>query len=98
MTWLDRLLGGWGLEEEKRLEPRGDPDRIREVNAVLAEVQPMFLADGGEVRLVAVDDGWVVVELRGACRSCHASEMSLQGALEPRLRSRLAWFAGLRRA
>jgi Fe-S cluster biogenesis protein NfuA len=98
VTWLDRLLGGWGLDDERRVEPRGDPERVRAVNAILDELQPMFVADGGEVRLVAVEDGWVVVELRGACRTCHASEMSLQGALEPRLRSGLTWFAGLRRA
>ena len=98
MSWLDRLLGGWSFDDEKGTEPRGDPERIRAVKAILEDVQPMFEADGGEVRLVAVEEDWVIVELRGACRTCHASEMSLQGALEPRLRAGLAWFAGLRRA
>jgi Fe-S cluster biogenesis protein NfuA len=37
-----------------------------------------------------------VVRLRGACGHCHARDMTLHGALEPRLRQRLPWITGLR--
>jgi Fe-S cluster biogenesis protein NfuA len=97
MSWLDRILGGQRAERDPA--PRGDPARIEAVAAVIDEVRPMFAADGGAVRLVAVDDdGWVVVELRGACESCSSSDLSIQGALEPRLRERLPWVRGVRTA
>jgi Fe-S cluster biogenesis protein NfuA len=97
VSWLDRLLAGWKADEERAL-PRGDPDQVRDVSVILDEMAPMFAADGGEVRLVAVEDGWVVVELRGACHGCASSELSLNGALEPKLRERLAWVRGVRRS
>lgn len=97
MSWLERLLSGWKADEE-RAPPRGDPDQIREVTAILDEMRPMFAADGGEVHLVAIEDGWVVVDLRGACDGCASSDLSLNGALEPRLRERLAWVRGVRKS
>jgi Fe-S cluster biogenesis protein NfuA len=57
----------------------------------------MFRADGGDVDLVGVDGGVVVVRLQGACAACAASTQTLHQALEPRLRERLAWVEGVRR-
>lgn len=73
----------------------GDPERVAEAEAVLAELRPAVAADGGDIRLVAVEDGTVRVTLHGACRSCAASVLTLKGALEPRLRERLPWFERL---
>lgn len=95
MSWLDRLLAGFGPGAEAPA-PRGDPERVLAVTKVIDELAPMFRADGGEVRLVAVEDGWVVVSLRGACEHCSASDMSLFGALEPKLKERLDWVQGVR--
>jgi Fe-S cluster biogenesis protein NfuA len=95
VSWLDRILGGAGAARDPA--PRGDPARVGAVSAVLDEMRPMFAADGGEVRLVEVDEaGWVVVELRGACDGCASSDLSLHGALEPKLRERLPWVRGVR--
>ena len=42
-----------------------------EVAAVLELIRPSLQADGGDVRLIEVqDDGTVVVELVGACKGC----------------------------
>ena len=88
-VWLRRLLGG-------SPPPRGDALRLAEVEGVLREIAALVAADGGRIELRAVDDGEVVVALRGACESCSASDLTLQGLLEPRLRERLEWFATLR--
>jgi Fe-S cluster biogenesis protein NfuA len=95
MSWLERIFGAHALEPELA-PPRGDPERVRAVNAVIDELRPMFAADGGEVQLVAIEDDVVLVRLRGACRTCTASDLSLQGALEPRLKERCAWVRGVR--
>src|SRR4029079_1637281 len=75
VSWLDRLLSGW--KESDDAPPRGDPTQVLAVGEILEEMRPMFAADGGEVRLVAVEDGWVVLQLRGACDGCNASDLSI---------------------
>ena len=92
MNFLERLFSSNDQEP-----PTGDPERIREVEAVLERLRPLFKADGGDIRLVRVDDfGWVEVRLHGACHGCSASSMTLRGALEPELAGAVDWFEGLR--
>jgi Fe-S cluster biogenesis protein NfuA len=94
VSFLDRIFGA--REPRPTPEPTGDALRIAEVEAILAELRPLFVADGGDISLLAVaDDGRVTVRLVGACNTCHASPMTLRGALEPRMRERLTWFGGL---
>lgn len=87
--WLRRLFGGTA-------PPRGDARRLAEVDDVLRDIAPLVAADGGRIELRAVVEGEVVVALRGACESCCASDLTMQGLLEPRLRERLEWFTALR--
>lgn len=91
-------MSGWKSDDEHRAAPAatGDPDRVREVQSVLDELRPMFQADAGDVELVSVVDGFVEVRLAGACKTCHASDLTLFAALEPRLRERCSWVRGLR--
>lgn len=92
MEFLERMFGG--SQDEA---PKGNPEQIQEVEAVLTRLRPMFLADGGDIRLVRVDEfGWVEVRLHGACNGCSASTLTLKGALEPELANTLDWFEGLR--
>lgn len=88
-AWLRRLLGG-------AVVPRGDAARLAEVEDVLRDVAALVAADGGRIELRAVDGDEVVIALRGACESCSASDLTLQGLVEPRLRERLTWFGALR--
>lgn len=94
MRWLDRVLGR-PQEPEETAPPAGDPVRIAEVQTVIESLRPLLEADGGDLRLVSVEDGWVRVELRGACRSCHLSPTTIRGALEPKLREQCSWFRGV---
>ena len=49
-----------------------------DVAAVLELIRPSLQADGGDVKLVDVDeDGVVTVELQGACKGCPMSQMTL---------------------
>lgn len=62
---------------------------IREqVERVLEErVRPMLHSHGGEVRLVDVRDGNVIVELQGACAGCPSADLSTKGFIEDSLRA-----------
>ena len=56
------------------------------VEAALAKVRPMLLADGGDVQLVDVADGVVKVKLTGACGGCPMAPMTLKGGIERALK------------
>ena len=58
----------------------------REAEAVLDALRPGFLADGGNVEILAVsDDGTIQLELQGACVRCPARAGTLRERLEPSL-------------
>ena len=60
-----------------------------DVAAVLELIRPSLQADGGDVRLVDVnEDGVVSVELQGACKGCPMSQMTLANGVERILKER----------
>ena len=61
-----------------------------EVASVLELIRPSLQADGGDVKLVDVDeDGVVTVELQGACKGCPMSQMTLANGVERILKERV---------
>jgi len=52
------------------------------VAAVLEQVRPSLLADGGDVQLVDVKDGVVTLKLTGACHGCPMASMTLKNGIE----------------
>ena len=60
------------------------------VEAALAKIRPMLVADGGDVKLVEVtEEGVVKVKLTGACGSCPMSQMTLKMGIESFLKKEL---------
>lgn len=53
-----------------------------QVKEALDKIRPSLQADGGDVELVAVDDGVVKVRLKGACSGCPMSQMTLKNGIE----------------
>ena len=61
-----------------------------DVAAVPELIRPSLQADGGDVRLVDVnEDGVVSVELQGACKGCPMSQMTLANGVERILKERV---------
>ena len=56
------------------------------VEAVLDEMRPYLMSDGGNVELVEIDGAVVKLKLQGACGSCPSSAMTLRMGIERRLR------------
>ena len=52
------------------------------VAAVLEQVTPALLADGGDVQLMDVKDGVVTLKLTGACYGCPMASMTLKNGIE----------------
>ena len=59
------------------------------VSQVLEQVRPYLRSHGGDVSLVDIRQGRVLVRLSGACQSCSLSTATLKNAVEEALRQRV---------
>jgi Fe-S cluster biogenesis protein NfuA len=60
-----------------------NPELIKRVEAVIAQIRPYLEADGGNIKFIEVtSDNVVNVELQGACASCPMSIMTLKNGVE----------------
>lgn len=55
---------------------------LEQVKQVLNKIRPSLQADGGDVKLVSVEDNVVKVQLTGACGGCPFSQMTLKMGIE----------------
>jgi len=61
-------------------------DLKERVEKSLDAIRPALMADGGNVELVAVEDGIVKVRLQGACGTCPSALMTLKQGIEVRVK------------
>ena len=53
------------------------------VEKALQEIRPFLNSDGGDIKLVSIEDGkHVTVRLEGACISCSVNHMTLKAGVE----------------
>lgn len=56
------------------------------IEKALAKIRAGLQQDGGDIELVAVEDGVVKVRLKGACAGCPMSQMTLANFVETELK------------
>ncbi len=61
-------------------------DLMARIEKSLDTIRPALMADGGNVELVAVEDGIVKVRLQGACGTCPSALMTLKQGIEVRVK------------
>jgi len=66
-----------------------------QVEEALDEIRPYIHSHGGEVEVLAVENGTVHVRLLGSCEGCAGSTMTLRRGIEETLREELPWFREL---
>ncbi|MCK5628624.1 NifU family protein [Candidatus Bathyarchaeota archaeon] len=59
------------------------------VQNALEEIKPKIQADGGDIELVAVENGIAKVRLKGACAGCPMSAMTLQMGVETHIKKQV---------
>jgi Fe-S cluster biogenesis protein NfuA len=52
------------------------------VKAVVEELRPHLMMDGGDIELVAIEGKTVKVRLKGACCGCPAASLTLKQGVE----------------
>lgn len=56
---------------------------LAKVDQAINNIRPYLKADGGDVKLLDIDDDYVVqVELLGACEACPMSPMTMKAGIE----------------
>jgi Fe-S cluster biogenesis protein NfuA len=56
---------------------------ISKVEEALVSIRPYLEADGGDVRVLGIDENYIVtLELLGSCSSCPMSTMTLKAGVE----------------
>ncbi len=73
--------------------PADAGEQAARVRSVLErEIRPLVAVHGGDVEFLGYAEGVVRLALRGACAGCPASELTLRGQIEKRLRAALPEF------
>ena len=56
---------------------------VEKVEIALDEVRPFLQSDGGDIKLIGIEDGTTVkVQLQGACVGCSVNQMTLKSGVE----------------
>lgn len=61
----------------------------QKVQGALAEIKPQIQADGGDIKLVAIEGSIVKVKLKGACSGCPMAAMTLKQGVERIIKARV---------
>ncbi|HAO14146.1 MAG TPA: hypothetical protein DDY16_02375 [Tenacibaculum sp.] len=52
------------------------------VEKALEEIRPFLLSDGGNIKLLSIEEDTVKVQLEGACSGCSVNQMTLKNGVE----------------
>ena len=66
--------------------PFTDEELKPAVENVIEKVRPSIKLDGGDIRMIAIKDGKVYVQLEGACVGCASSGTTLKYGVERQMR------------
>lgn len=61
----------------------------KKVQKALAEIKPQIQADGGDIELVAIENGTVKVRLKGACAGCPMAALTLKQGVERLIKTKV---------
>lgn len=59
------------------------------IEKALVKIRSGLKQDGGDIKLVDIDNGTVKVRLKGACAGCPMSQMTLKNFVENELKSQV---------
>lgn len=67
--------------------PFTDEELEPAVMNVIERVRPSIQMDGGDIKLIAIKDGKVFVQLQGACVGCSSSGTTLKFGVEKQMKT-----------
>lgn len=55
---------------------------LTNIEKALDEIRPFLKSDGGDIKLLSVEQNIVKVQLQGACTGCSVNQMTLKNGVE----------------
>lgn len=55
---------------------------LSNIEKALDEIRPFLKSDGGDIKLLSVEENTVKVQLQGACTGCSVNQMTLKNGVE----------------
>ncbi|KAI2632373.1 NifU-like protein [Hypoxylon sp. NC1633] len=76
-------VGGQEAEEDSLSYNENDSEVVGMIKELLeTRIRPAIQEDGGDIEFRGFDDGYVRLKLRGACRTCDSSTVTLKNGIE----------------
>lgn len=87
MTTVEGAIDGEQESGEDSLSYNEDDDEVVSMIKELLEtrIRPAIQEDGGDIELKGFEGGIVMLKLRGACRTCDSSTVTLKNGIESML-------------
>ena len=57
-------------------------ETLENVEKALSEIRPFLESDGGNIKLISIENAVVKVQLEGACIDCSVNQMTLKNGVE----------------
>ena len=57
-------------------------ETLENVEKALSEIRPFLESDGGNIKLLSIENAVVKVKLEGACIDCSVNQMTLKNGVE----------------
>ena len=57
-------------------------ETVNNVEKALDEIRPFLMSDGGNIKLLSIENDIVRVQLEGACTDCSVNQMTLKNGVE----------------
>jgi len=72
-----------GVEEDSLAYNEDDSEVVGMIKELLeTRIRPAIQDDGGDIEFRGFEDGYVLLKLRGACRTCDSSTVTLKNGIE----------------
>lgn len=85
-TGKDGEAGQEGTEPDSLMYDPNDSEVVSMIKELLeTRIRPAIQEDGGDIDFRGFKDGWVSLKLRGACRTCDSSTVTLRNGIESML-------------
>ncbi|POR32315.1 NifU-like protein [Tolypocladium paradoxum] len=83
VTVAERKEGDAAAEEDSLAYNDDDDEVVGMIKELLeTRIRPAIQEDGGDIEFRGFDDGFVKLKLRGACRTCDSSTVTLKNGIE----------------
>lgn len=88
------LAGQDGVEEDSLAYNENDSEVVGMIKELLeTRIRPAIQEDGGDIEFRGFEDGYVNLKLRGACRTCDSSTVTLKSGIEGMLMHYVSCFS-----